>query len=173
MYNAASADRLDHMLRGLPRCATRAPTLVPRRRVRMEPATPAPEAAPVVDALKDIQTRLKAATPAGTTVRLVAVSKTKPTSLVRACYDAGHRVFGENYVQELQEKAPQVSAHPHLCSVPCEAPLIDHHSCRTTSSGTLLAGYSRTSARSSWVLRRTNLRHSHWSPCRDTEPGDG
>lgn len=106
------------MLRGLPRCATRAPTLVPHRRVRMEPAAAAPEAGHVVDALKDIQTRLKAATPAGTTVRLVAVSKTKPASLVRACYDAGHRSFGENYVQELQEKAPQVSVHLQpLCPV--------------------------------------------------------
>ncbi len=31
--------------------------------------------------------------------RLVAVSKTKPKELVIAAYDAGHRDFGENYVQ--------------------------------------------------------------------------
>lgn len=31
--------------------------------------------------------------------RLVAVSKTKPVEAVREAYDAGHRVFGENYVQ--------------------------------------------------------------------------
>lgn len=42
-------------------------------------------------------------------VRVVAVSKTKPVSLVRQVYDAGHRCFGENYVQEIIEKAPQVS----------------------------------------------------------------
>ena len=31
--------------------------------------------------------------------RLVAVSKTKPAEAVREAYAAGHRVFGENYVQ--------------------------------------------------------------------------
>lgn len=36
---------------------------------------------------------------------LVAVSKYKPTEDIRACYDAGQRDFGENYVQELVEKA--------------------------------------------------------------------
>ncbi|XP_019251662.1 PREDICTED: proline synthase co-transcribed bacterial homolog protein [Nicotiana attenuata] len=41
-------------------------------------------------------------------VRLVAVSKTKPVSLVKQVYDAGHRSFGENYVQELVDKAPQL-----------------------------------------------------------------
>lgn len=41
-------------------------------------------------------------------IRVVAVSKTKPVSLIRQVYDAGHRCFGENYVQELIEKAPQV-----------------------------------------------------------------
>lgn len=42
-------------------------------------------------------------------VRVVAVSKTKPISLIRQVYDAGHRYFGENYAQEIMEKAPQVS----------------------------------------------------------------
>ncbi|KAJ9672187.1 hypothetical protein PVL29_025712 [Vitis rotundifolia] len=41
-------------------------------------------------------------------VRVVAVSKTKPVSLIRQVYDAGHRCFGENYVQEINEKAPQL-----------------------------------------------------------------
>ena len=36
----------------------------------------------------------------------VAVSKTKPAALLREAYDAGQREFGENYVQELVEKAP-------------------------------------------------------------------
>ena len=31
--------------------------------------------------------------------RLVAVSKTKPISMIKACYDAGQRHFGENYVR--------------------------------------------------------------------------
>lgn len=50
--------------------------------------------------------------------RLVAVSKWQPAERVRAAYDAGHRRFGENYVQELCDKAPllpQVGAPPALC----------------------------------------------------------
>ena len=43
-------------------------------------------------------------------VTLVAVSKTKPVSDVQAAYDAGHRHFGENYVQEFVDKAPKVGA---------------------------------------------------------------
>lgn len=37
-------------------------------------------------------------------VTLVAVSKTKPVSDLIEAYNAGQRVFGENYVQELVEK---------------------------------------------------------------------
>jgi PLP dependent protein len=36
--------------------------------------------------------------------KLVAVSKTKPAEAIRAVYDSGHKIFGENYVQELVEK---------------------------------------------------------------------
>ena len=39
---------------------------------------------------------------------LVAVSKTKPVEDVQAAYDAGHRIFGENYIEEFVEKAPQL-----------------------------------------------------------------
>eukprot|EP00892_Ulva_mutabilis_P009439 jgi/Ulvmu1/6868/UM031_0073.1 len=38
--------------------------------------------------------------------RLVAVSKTKPVELLQDAYNAGHKTFGENYVQELTDKAP-------------------------------------------------------------------
>lgn len=37
-------------------------------------------------------------------VTLIAVSKTKPVEDIQALYDAGHRDFGENYVQELVQK---------------------------------------------------------------------
>ncbi|XP_062208092.1 uncharacterized protein LOC133909603 isoform X3 [Phragmites australis] len=40
--------------------------------------------------------------------RVVAVGKTKPMSMLRQLYDAGHRCFGENYVQEIITKAPQL-----------------------------------------------------------------
>ncbi|XP_043689156.1 pyridoxal phosphate homeostasis protein-like [Telopea speciosissima] len=41
-------------------------------------------------------------------IKVVAVSKTKPVSVIRQVHDAGHRCFGENYVQEIVEKAPQL-----------------------------------------------------------------
>merc|ERR1712002_174710 len=37
--------------------------------------------------------------------RLVAVSKTKPKEMIIEAYNAGHRHFGENYIQELVEKS--------------------------------------------------------------------
>ncbi|MEY3060078.1 MAG: hypothetical protein RL000_1430 [Bacteroidota bacterium] len=37
-------------------------------------------------------------------VTLIAVSKTKPVEDIQVLYDAGHRDFGENYVQELVQK---------------------------------------------------------------------
>ncbi len=46
----------------------------------------------------------RAGRPAGS-VRLVAVTKTHPASLVREAYVEGLRDFGENYAQELVEKA--------------------------------------------------------------------
>lgn len=46
----------------------------------------------------------RAGRPAGD-VRLVAVSKMKPAEAIRAAYAAGQRDFGENYAQELAEKA--------------------------------------------------------------------
>jgi PLP dependent protein len=46
--------------------------------------------------------------PAG--VRLVAVSKTKPPEVILEAYNSGHKIFGENKVQEMvhkQQKLPQ------------------------------------------------------------------
>ncbi|MGC6431592.1 MAG: YggS family pyridoxal phosphate-dependent enzyme [Jejuia sp.] len=41
-------------------------------------------------------------------VTLVAVSKTKPISDILQAYEAGHRIFGENKVQEMAEKYEQM-----------------------------------------------------------------
>ena len=41
--------------------------------------------------------------PAG--IELVAVSKTQPAEAVREAWEAGQRLFGENYAQELRDKA--------------------------------------------------------------------
>ena len=51
-------------------------------------------------------TNIKSQLPEGVT--LVAVSKTKPISDLMEAYEAGQRVFGENYVQELVDKHEQM-----------------------------------------------------------------
>ena len=40
--------------------------------------------------------------------KLIAVTKTKPVTLLREAYDAGCRRFGENKVQEMADKQPQL-----------------------------------------------------------------
>lgn len=45
--------------------------------------------------------------PAG--ILLLAVTKVFPADVIRAAYDLGLTEFGENYVQEFEEKAPAVS----------------------------------------------------------------
>ena len=42
-------------------------------------------------------------------ILLLAVTKVFPVSFIREAYDLGLRDFGENYVQEFETKAPQVS----------------------------------------------------------------
>lgn len=44
----------------------------------------------------------------GSNVTLVAVSKTKPASDIREAYEAGHRDFGENKIQEMTEKSEEL-----------------------------------------------------------------
>jgi pyridoxal phosphate enzyme (YggS family) len=46
----------------------------------------------------------------GHSATLIAVSKTKPAAMLMEAYHAGQRHFGENYVQELVEKQPQLPA---------------------------------------------------------------
>jgi pyridoxal phosphate enzyme (YggS family) len=45
--------------------------------------------------------------------QLIAVSKTKPLEDLRAAYAAGIRDFGENKVQEIQAKQPEMPADTH------------------------------------------------------------
>lgn len=49
----------------------------------------------------------------GDKVVLVAVSKTRPAEDIKTLYDQGQRDFGENYVQELIDKQPQLPADIH------------------------------------------------------------
>lgn len=47
---------------------------------------------------------------AGADIQIVAVSKTKPVSVIKEAYETGQRIFGENKVQELQVKQPELPA---------------------------------------------------------------
>ncbi|MGB0929254.1 MAG: YggS family pyridoxal phosphate-dependent enzyme [Chitinophagales bacterium] len=60
---------------------------------------------PNLQKLQEIKTQLnKHQAP----VTLVAVSKTKPMEAILEMYETGHKIFGENRVQELEEKYEQM-----------------------------------------------------------------
>ncbi|NBD10650.1 MULTISPECIES: YggS family pyridoxal phosphate-dependent enzyme [Corallococcus] len=67
----------------------------------------------VADQLARVRERVaKACASAGrpeSSVTLVAVSKLKPAALIREAYAAGQRDFGENYAQELRDKAVELA----------------------------------------------------------------
>lgn len=69
-------------------------------------------------ALSEVLGRIEAAARAAgrepQSVRLIAVSKTQPAEAVREAYAAGQRDFGENYVQELVQKAEALRDLPDL-----------------------------------------------------------
>ena len=66
----------------------------------------------IAENLKTIQTQINSACSRSGRdpgeVTLIAVSKTKPVSALREAYEAGARDFGENKVQELIDKIPQL-----------------------------------------------------------------
>jgi pyridoxal phosphate enzyme (YggS family) len=72
----------------------------------------------IASALQEVQGRIAAAAGAAgrdpQQVKLVAVSKTHPAEAVREAYAAGQRDFGENYVQELVQKAEALADLPDL-----------------------------------------------------------
>ena len=57
-----------------------------------------------------IDAAARAAGRAPSAVRLLAVSKTKPSAAIVAAYRAGQRAFGENYAQELVGKHTELAA---------------------------------------------------------------
>ncbi len=63
--------------------------------------------------LKDVEARIEAAcTRSGRSredVMLLCVTKTHPVELLQDAYDAGYRDFGENKVQEILAKKPQMA----------------------------------------------------------------
>ena len=56
--------------------------------------------------IKENLEKIKASIPESVT--LVAVSKTKPNENIMEAYNSGHRIFGENRVQELTQKAEEL-----------------------------------------------------------------
>lgn len=68
----------------------------------------------IAERLKSAQSRIEQATANAhrppKSVQLLAVSKTKPVSDINLAYEAGQRLFGENYVQEGVEKIQHLSA---------------------------------------------------------------
>lgn len=77
--------------------------------------------------LQAIQSRLAAAEAqagrASGSVQLIAVSKVQPLDRVTQVLDAGHRLFGENYVQEASGKWPDLRAQYQGLSVHMIGPL--------------------------------------------------
>ena len=77
--------------------------------------------------LTDIRSRIaaaeKAAGRAPGSVRLIAVSKVQPPSRVEAVLADGHRLFGENYVQEAAGKWPELRERFGAVSVHMIGPL--------------------------------------------------
>lgn len=70
-------------------------------------------AASVREGLAEVRDRIERAVRASGrapgSVRLLAVSKFQPAAAIREAYQLGQRDFGENYVQELLEKADSLS----------------------------------------------------------------
>lgn len=68
----------------------------------------------IAESIAQVQAEIRAAEGAAGreqgSVRLIAVSKTKPVSDIEAAIAAGHRCFGENYAQELRDKAQELAS---------------------------------------------------------------
>ena len=58
----------------------------------------------LINARQEIDNAIASANRNPHSVRLLAVSKTKPVSDIELAYEAGQRLFGENYIQEFVEK---------------------------------------------------------------------
>ncbi|MGQ8364842.1 YggS family pyridoxal phosphate-dependent enzyme [Glaciecola sp. 1036] len=73
---------------------------------------------PIAENLKKVHGQIEAAAIACSRspndIQLLAVSKTKPVSDIMLAYDAGHRNFGENYVQEGVDKIQQLKQYSDI-----------------------------------------------------------
>ena len=75
----------------------------------------------IASALQEVRDRIATAARAAgrdpANVSLIAVSKTHPADRIRPAIDAGQRVFGENRVQEAEEKWPDLRAQYPDCEL--------------------------------------------------------
>ena len=96
---------------------------------------------------------------AGTTARLVVVTKTHPVERLREAYEAGARIFGENRVQEMAAKQPELPADVEwhqigqlqTNKVKYLAPFV--HTVESVDSLRLLAELDKQAARHERVIR--------------------
>ncbi|WP_426478347.1 YggS family pyridoxal phosphate-dependent enzyme [Chryseobacterium sp. CBSDS_008] len=92
-------------------------------------------------------------------VQLVAVSKTHPASAVQEVYALGHKIFGENKVQELMEKSPllpqdiqwHLIGHLQTNKVKYIAPFID--TIQSVDSEKLLAEINKEAGKNNRVIK--------------------
>lgn len=92
-------------------------------------------------------------------VQLVAVSKTHPVSAIQEVYDLGQKVFGENKVQELMEKAPllpediqwHLIGHLQTNKVKYIAPFID--TIQSVDSEKLLVEINKESGKNGRIIK--------------------
>ncbi len=73
-------------------------------------ATAHPVAANIAAARQRIAAAARAASRDPADVTLIAITKTHPAAPIRVAIEAGHRVFGENRVQEAERKWPALRA---------------------------------------------------------------
>ncbi|MEJ5048584.1 YggS family pyridoxal phosphate-dependent enzyme [Chryseobacterium culicis] len=107
--------------------------------------------------IKENYNAIKDQLPSG--VQLVAVSKTHPASAVQEVYDLGQKVFGENKVQELMEKAPllpqdiqwHLIGHLQTNKVKYIAPFID--TIQSVDSEKLLTEINKEAEKNSRVIK--------------------
>ncbi len=96
---------------------------------------------------------------AGTACRLVTVTKTHPVEKLREAYDAGARLFGENKVQEMAAKHPELPAdiewhligHLQTNKVKYIAPFV--HTIQSVDSLKLLLEMDKQAAKYNRVIR--------------------
>ncbi|GAB2792368.1 hypothetical protein HNQ93_003591 [Hymenobacter luteus] len=108
----------------------------------------------ISDNLHRIQQRLT-----GTAARLVAVTKTHPVERLREAYEAGARIFGENRVQEMAAKQPELPTdvewhligHLQTNKVKYIAPFV--HTIQSIDSLKLLLEVERQAAKHNRVIK--------------------